>query len=95
MNQPLTDTILTKTGIKLIQGLPTNLTKALSIKQLSEKTGITALTTYRTMSVLSEWSNVISFKVPSTHTPITFYYIKSKNFTINITNNGVRVNLHK
>ena len=93
MNETLIAAILSKTGIKLIQGLPTMSTKAISIDELAEKTGITPVTAYRVMSVLSEWSNIISYQVDSTHAPLGLYYIESKLFTVTITKDNVRVDV--
>lgn len=94
MNEELAGAILSKRGITMIQALSTKETKAISIKELAEKTGIPMVTTHRIMGVLSEWSNVKSFKVRSTHAPRTLYYLKSHKFTVFINNKGVQVKVN-
>lgn len=91
MNQELISAILSKHGITLIQGLPTNPKRPISMAELAHRTYSSIATTYRTMNVLSEWSNIVSMKVSSIHAPLTLYYIKSKEYTINFTNKGITV----
>ena len=91
MNEEFIRAILSKSGITLINGLPTSPQKAISIGELAEKIQSTVSTTYRIMQTLSEWSNIVSITVPSIHAPLTLYYIKSKEYTINVTPKGITV----
>ncbi len=91
MNEELASTILSKPAIKLIRALPTRAVKATSIEELAVDVGMPAATVYRIMAILSDWDNVTSYKVESSHAPLTLYYIKSRNFTVTITNKGIQV----
>lgn len=91
MNEELASTILSKPAVKLIRALPTSPPRALSIEELAVDVGMPTATVYRIMAILSDWDNIISYKVESSHAPLTLYYIKSRNFTVTITNKGIDV----
>jgi len=90
MNESLISAILSPTGIKLLSHFPKSKISAINIETIAEKSDITTVTAYRLIKDLKKWNNIVTIKngEGSIGHPEYLYYIKSKNFTIELKNTG-------